>query len=160
MTDATWVCAGVVPVARFCFCLTDPDPPPRWHWQANARDNGLVGATEGAMLVRTGRGGGWVDLTVELHPEPPVVETAGWDEAVEISYRTAVGQSHVRSARGGRSDFPRVSFRGPGSYRIRVHARGRHPCAGRPGADRAEEYLLQVWAARIGRTEILRATEG
>ncbi|GAB3970563.1 hypothetical protein [Plantactinospora veratri] len=106
VTDAMWVCAGVVRVARSFFCLTDPDPPPRWHWQANTRDNGLVGVTEGALLVRTGCGGGWANLTVELHVERPAAETAGWDDAVEISYRTAVGQSHVRSARGGGTDFP------------------------------------------------------
>ncbi|MEN3611646.1 hypothetical protein [Plantactinospora sp. ZYX-F-223] len=160
VTDAMWVCAGVVRVARSFFCLTDPDPPPRWHWQANARDNGLVGVTEGAMLVRTGCGGGWVNLTVELHAERPAAETAGWDDAVEISYRTEVGQSHVRSARGGGTDFPRVSFRGAGSYRIRVHARGRHFCVGRPVAGRVEDYLLQVWPAPVGRTEILRAAGG
>ncbi|WP_422771225.1 hypothetical protein ACN28C_32090 [Plantactinospora sp. WMMC1484] len=160
VTDAMWVCAGVVRVARFFFALTDPDPPACWHWQANARDdNGLVGATDGAVLVRTGCGGGWVNLTVELHAERPTVETAGWDDAVEVSYRTLVGQSHVRSARGGGTDFPRISFRGPGSYRIRVHARGRQLPAGRKGSDRVEDYLLQVWPAPAGRTEILRRAE-
>jgi hypothetical protein len=158
VTEAMWACAGVVRVAGFCFCLTDPDPPPRWHWQANDRDNGLVGATEGAVLVRTGCGGGWVNLRVELHTVRPAPETAGWDDAVEISYRTAVGQSHVRSRRGGGTDFPRISFRGPGSYRIRVHARGRHlPTVG-AAPDRAEDYLLQVWAAPLDRTEVLRRT--
>ncbi|MFD0967467.1 hypothetical protein [Plantactinospora endophytica] len=165
MTDAMWVCAGVVRVARFFFALTDPDPPPRWHWQANTRDNGLVGVTDGALLVRTGCRSGWVDLTVELRVERPAAATSGWDEVVEVSYRSAVGQSHVRSARGGGTDFPRISFRGPGNYRIRVHARGRHGPAGRTLAgrtvdDRAEEYLCQVWPAPAGRTEILRRAEG
>lgn len=159
VTAAMSACAGIVRVAGFCFCLTDPDPPPRWHWQANARDNGLVGATEGAVLVRTGCGSGWVNLCVELHAARPAPKTVSWDDAVEVSYRTAVGQSHVRSRRGGGTDFPRISFRGPGSYRIRVHARGRRhlPIDG-VGADRIEDYLLQVWAAPAGRTEILRLT--
>lgn len=156
VTDAMWVCAGVVRVASFSFCVTDSDPPPRWHWQANTRDNGLVGVTEGAALVRTGCAGGWVNLTVELHGRHPVAETVGWDDVVEVSYRTAVGQSHVRSGPGGGTDFPLVSFQGPGSYRIRVHARGRHLPIGRMVADRAEDYLLQVWPAPAGRIEILR----
>jgi hypothetical protein len=158
VTDAMSACAGVVRVAGFCFCLTDPDPPPRWHWQANDRDNGLVGVTEGAVLVRTGCAGGWVNLTVELHAARPAPETAGWDDAVEVSYRTAVGQSHVRSRRGGGTDFPRISFRGPGSYRIRVHARGRDAPVAGVADDQVEDYLLQVWSAPSGCTEILRLT--
>ncbi|MBE1487390.1 hypothetical protein [Plantactinospora soyae] len=156
VTEAMWACTGVVRVAGFSFCLTDPDPPPRWHWQANDGGNGLVGATEGAVLVRTGCDGGWVNLSVELHAERPAPATVGWDEAVEISFRTAVGQSHVRSRRDGGTDFPRISFRGPGSYRIRVHARGRHHPAGGAVPDRPEDYLLQVWVAPPGHTEVLR----
>ncbi|MGI5213760.1 hypothetical protein [Plantactinospora sp. CA-290183] len=161
MTEAVVACVGLVRVEESCFCLTDPDPPPRWHWQANARDNGLVGATEGAALVRTGCGAGWVNLAVELYARRPVPQTAGWDDAVEISYRTAVGESYLGSRRGAGTDYPRISFQGPGSYRIRVHARGRDLPPDGPGAGRVEEeYLLQVWRAPAGRTEILRAPAG
>lgn len=158
VTEEKLACTGVVRVGHSCFCLTDPDPPPRWHRRANARDNGLVGVTEGAALVRTGCGAGWVNLTVELYDQRPAPDTASWDDAVEFSYRTTVGESYVASRDGDGTDYPRISFHGPGCYRIRVHARGRRATLRATGTDPTEDYLLQVWPAPAERTEILRAS--
>ncbi|MDG5808583.1 hypothetical protein P9869_39250 [Streptomyces ossamyceticus] len=44
-------------------------------------------------------------------------------------------------------DLPVLSFNGPGTYRLRVHARGRDTAIDLAPKDVTEWYLIQAWPA-------------
>jgi len=49
----------------------------------------------------------------------------------------------------------------PGSYRVRVHARGRDRAhAAGPVVDEPlEQHLIQIWPAAVGAPQVLKATD-
>ncbi|WP_410573042.1 DUF6461 domain-containing protein [Amycolatopsis sp. cmx-4-61] len=99
-------------------------------------ENGLAEAVDGGVVVRTGTEAGWVQVGVRVLAEPPAeVETLGWDEVVELSWRAEHGSAGV----GGRAKTPPW----PGDYRVRVHAYGRDD-------PETEGYSLWIWAAPPG----------
>ncbi len=96
-------------------------------------ENGLAEVADGGVVVRTGTEQGSVRVGVRVLAEPPAtVETLGWEEVVDLSWRAEHGSAGV----GGGVTTPPW----PGDYRVRVHAYGRDD-------PESESYDLLVWAA-------------
>lgn len=130
-----------------------PDPP--------GGSTGLVGAGErGLAIVLTGTQFGHVRLRVQVADNPPELECAGWDDVAEVSLQ-APGRLTISSGGVGLDRLSNL-LPGPGSFRLRVHARGRDAGAerdvvsGRP----VEEHLIQVWPALPGPDVTHKATDG
>ncbi|ACZ91386.1 hypothetical protein [Streptosporangium roseum] len=104
-------------------------------WHINAWDEGSEGGEVGDMiadLVGSGPGAlniwaadeiGHACVTGEAYRRRPPVETRGWEQVVEVGYETAKGVMVIVDGEGGR--LPNLAAGGPGSYRVRVHVRGR-----------------------------------
>ncbi|MGA5703078.1 hypothetical protein [Peterkaempfera bronchialis] len=114
--------------------------------------NGLVAAETDGVSLLTGLDTGPVAVSVAVHPAEPHADDSAWEEVVEVSFTSTTGTALVASWEDGETeDLPNLASTGPGTYRLRVHARGRD--AGRdqdslpPDADPVEHYLLQAWPA-------------
>ncbi|MBE1495298.1 hypothetical protein H4696_002398 [Amycolatopsis lexingtonensis] len=100
-------------------------------------ENGLVEAATGGVVIRTGVEAGHVGVSVRVLAEPPTeVETAGWEEVVDVGWRAEHGSASLAPSAGTSVTTPPW----PGEYRVRVHAYGRDD-------PDAESYALWIWAA-------------
>jgi hypothetical protein len=112
---------------------------------------GLIAATDGLAVVRAGTHAGWLAVRVAVADAGPALDTGSWDEVAEVSLSAAPGSPGlaVISDGTGPDELDALTPAGPGSYRVRVHARGRDDgaaadvVAGAPVA----EHLIQVWPA-------------
>jgi hypothetical protein len=148
---------GSVPVQYHQFDISDEDGPtgpdvPRAH-------NGLVSVVDGVIVVMTGIHTGDVDVTVTLHPAEPAPDEGDWQDIVEISAHSASGELMVRGMMDDLvEELPVLSFDGPGTYLLRVHARGRHTAPDLAPDQVTEWYLVQVWPAPAQDVDALRPT--
>lgn len=137
---------------------------PELIWPGRSPDapNGLVvGGDSGFVAVRTGIHTGCVRVNVQaLHDEPPVAHD-NWEDVAETS--VAVGDPAtlmVTSEDASNADsFPNLSAAGPGTYRVRVHARGRMLDYDGSESRSREEYLIQVWPAAPADDSIVKINE-
>ncbi|MGV9297908.1 hypothetical protein [Amycolatopsis sp. NPDC003676] len=141
------------------FCVTDyaadvPELGP-------AYANGLVGTDSGGAAVLTGTATGKVSVTLHvLEAEPGSVEPDGWDEVSEISLESEEGFVLVHNMMDGPPrELDELAYVGPGTYRVRVHARGRdiapHSNADTPN----EHYLISVWPAPEAPATVCKQTD-
>ncbi|MGW6456009.1 hypothetical protein ACWF94_08780 [Streptomyces sp. NPDC055078] len=109
--------------------------------------NGLVTVTgRGAAVVITGIHTGAVSVTVDIrHAPPQTVGLAGWDEVVEVSLQSPDGHLKVASPQDELPELPELTPSGPGTYRLRVHARGRDTFPDGTTEEPVEDYLLMIW---------------
>lgn len=120
--------------------------------------NGLAGAASGkGLYLNLARRSAGCPVRIVLLSEPPTLDTEPWEDIVEVSISVPHGVSPRwrtwAGERGGPLDLP------PGSYRVRVNARGRDAGRQREFADAAvDSYLLEVWPARAEPDSILRTT--
>jgi hypothetical protein len=123
---------------------------------AQGTSNGLVAVVPGYAMVWTGTFYGRVGLTLDLRQDPPPVDLADWDEVVEVTLPLDAGQARIQEwGLGPRDDLPNLAVAGPGTYRLRCHARGRDDASGLRGpvdigeqVDVIEEaHLLAIWPA-------------
>jgi hypothetical protein len=137
---------GVVPVSHHLFFLTDGSNVPV---APLTTANGLVDVQPGAAVIRTGIHSGVVRLTVEARSRPPQdVPTGDWEAIVEVSLDAPAGRMAVSALMDDVTDpFPPLTQAGPGSYRARVHARGRDTDIDSTAFEPVEDYLIQVWPA-------------
>ncbi|MEU8682159.1 hypothetical protein [Streptomyces sp. NPDC048611] len=128
--------------------------------------NGLIGFHKDFGTVLTGCERGYLRATVETHSEPPALNTAEWDDVLDISADFVRGQAFVASYNGHLTT--NLAFDGPGTYRIRVHARGRStvknaslPRRPRPTktSPPPETYLVQVWTAPTTPEQIHKSSD-
>jgi hypothetical protein len=154
-----------------------------WDVDSEVRTTGLVGVMSTGATIITGMSTGPVQVTAEYRPSEPVhpdqYEAAGidpgpWDEIVEVSVNAPLGDLQVghfedRPAAG----LPLLSQAGPGTYRLRAHARRRDIHAGEilmppedwdeypPDEDPnyPEEHLLIVWPAPPQPDNIIRVSD-
>lgn len=139
------------------FQVSDPKGPVAD--DLDASHNGLVSAIGGAIEVSTGIHTGNVQVTVQLHAEQPE-PAADWEEIAEISWRSSSGQAFVAPLMDDPVDLPSLASRGPGCYRLRVHARGRDTAVDQAVVDEVvESYLLQSWPAAHEDALLVRATD-
>ncbi|MEU6410957.1 hypothetical protein [Microbispora sp. NPDC046933] len=104
----------------------------------------LVGSGRGVLAIWAADEGGHACVTVESYSRRPPLETRGWEEVVEVGYESPAGSLHLFDGHGGRVDG--LTTRGPGSYRVRVHRRGRALVTQVPDPpDGAVELLVMVF---------------
>jgi hypothetical protein len=156
---------GKVLTGSHCFALTETEfPASAAAGPAAFAGNGLVEVVPGGVLIRTGADAGTVRLHLAVSAGPPAeVDTAGWDEVVEVSWTAAVGSASVLGPAGPGEPVGRprpgtglgvLTPPWPGTYRLRVHATGRDDAADQDTAVAAghawsdgESYRLEVWPA-------------
>jgi hypothetical protein len=117
--------------------------------------NGLAGATsgDGLYLNLARRSGGSPVRIVQHDDEPP--QTDEWQDVVEVSI-TVPEDAEVRWSSWAGEDGGPLSM-APGTYRVRVNARGRD--AGRDGefADGPVDfYLAELWPSETRPDAVLR----
>ncbi|ROO52867.1 hypothetical protein EDC02_7814 [Micromonospora sp. Llam0] len=125
---------------------------------------GLLGPLAAGAMIYTGVDRGPVHVSVDVRTEPPdEVVTDGWDDIVEATVNAPHGQLRVHSLEYGPTDrpppLPILSPAGPGSYRIRVHARDRDLHYDLACTEPTERYLLTVWPAPPLPPLVIRATD-
>ncbi|MFC0042211.1 hypothetical protein [Actinomadura rayongensis] len=110
-------------------------------------------------------------VTVELLDQPPPLSTGSWKDVVDINVPAPAGELRVTGLTAETDAehlLPALSHAGPGTYRLRVHARGRDtdPAASEnydwdaveedvvddyddaeDQTDPADEFLIAVWPA-------------
>ncbi|GAA4100992.1 hypothetical protein [Actinomadura miaoliensis] len=145
-----------------CYHLTDPATaqPLLYHTGAN----GLVGVLgDGAACVCTGTLTGYVRVTVLAAQEPPAApDPAAWDDIVEVSFTSPSGRFGPACPEAAL--LPNLASAGVGTYRLRVHVRGRDTAARAETANNAddvtEEHLIISWPDAGGEPEtIIQATD-
>jgi hypothetical protein len=125
--------------------------------------NGLVGVSPGLAMVITGTQFGHVSIGVQAGESDPGLDTDRWDEVVEVSLVSGPGGQGLSVTSDGDAShgFLDLTPPGAGSYRVRVHARGRDI-----GADLdvvedepVEEHLVQIWPAAATPEVIHKTTD-
>lgn len=123
--------------------------------------NGLVAVTPDRAYIHTGMENGPAQVRVQVFDQEPKGDIGGWDEVVEVSFTSTHGNAFLGTAEDS-VDF-NLAASGPGTYRLRVHAKGRDFFAGRklgrrkPEAD--EEYLVYAWPAPEAPETVLKVTD-
>jgi hypothetical protein len=125
--------------------------------------NGLIGVIKGLAVILTGTQFGGIELTVESGDSDPGLHVDGWDDVVEVSFSCSddAHQAGITSGGLGPDEFQDLIPGNSGTYRIRVHARGRDAGADRDVVDGApvEEHRLQAWPAPPAREIVHKATD-
>ena len=116
---------ATVHIAEFLFgALTRGGPS----FEDRQWTNNLVLVLSAGAVVSTGIFSGNVQVTADplLH-EPAEVDTSqAWDLIVEVSVAVPSGELRVASMDQGLvEELPELAPNGPGSYRLRIHTRGR-----------------------------------
>jgi hypothetical protein len=106
---------------------------------------GLLTPLRGGATVACGIHTGPVRVRAEAHAAAPPPDDHAWDECAEMTFEAPVGRVRVTPLfEDPVPELPQLTS-GPGTYRIRVYARGRDAARGRVVPSSSEEYLLQVW---------------
>ncbi|MGI5289874.1 hypothetical protein ACQEVF_41940 [Nonomuraea polychroma] len=107
----------------------------------------LVGSERGALAVWAADEIGHACVTVESYRRRPPLETKGWDEVVEVGYDSPKGTLALSDSQG--TTVGGLTTAGPGSYRVRVHLRGRKLVYQVPyPPDGAVELLIMVFPGK------------
>ena len=129
----------------------------------DASATGLVGLVHGLAMVLTGTQFGHVAFSVQSGDSDPGLDAAPWDEVIEFSLATSPGSPGlgISAMDGGPDELTALTAPGPGSYRVRLHTRGRDAGADRDVVDGepVEEHFLQVWPAAVSGTIIRKASD-
>jgi hypothetical protein len=155
---------SIVWVAYSSYGLSEPDlVGVEAALAAQGTSNGLVAVAPGSAMVWCGTHTGDVKLTIDLPHDPPPLDLDAWDEVVEVT--VAFATAHARVVEWGgtpRHELPNLAWAGPGTYRLRCHARGRDQASGLalpPGIPVDDEdaieivdeaHLLAIWPAPPG----------
>lgn len=127
---------------------------------------GLVNADGQTAIITTGTDSGPVRVEWQVLPrdpgrcEPPASQTDVWTDVAEFSMAFDVGELWLFTAFDGPP--PRhVLTDQPGTWRIRLHARGRDLAASRGPVltEPIESHLLLLWRAPMGPIQLLRGTD-
>lgn len=147
---------GAVPVSKHQFWIVDTGmaPAPPFDYT-----NGLAHAQHGAVIIFTGISTGpvWV-TTAGLDTPPETADLDNWDDVVELSAWAPVGNLVVSGAFNDAPAMPALTVAGPGTYRIRIRARGRDTAVDLAVSEPSESYHLTAWPAEPSPDAILKAT--
>ncbi|GAB2895801.1 hypothetical protein GCM10027074_74220 [Streptomyces deserti] len=157
MNDPARTGTALVHAEYHLFQISDPQGPVADDLDASR--TGLVSADGGAIEVTTGIHTGDVQVTVEPYSHRPD-PAQGWEEIAEISCHSPSGEVLVTSFMDDPADLPSLASQGPGSYRLRVHARGRDRAVDHTTVDEVvESYLIQSWPAAHKDALLVKATD-
>jgi len=117
--------------------------------RAAQRTNALVDVYEGAAVVATGIHTGVVTVTTEARPTPPAsIELDPWDEVVDVTVAMPGGDGRLVVLMADvPATFGCLTPTGPGTYRLRAHARGRDTAIDGTAFEPFEHYRLVLWPA-------------
>lgn len=123
--------------------------------------NGLVRSMSIGAWIATGISMGNVRVAVTTGAsQPETIDPGPWDEIVDVSVYSKHGDLRVSSLEYGPVPaLPLLSSQGPGTYRLRVHARGRDSRRDHVQNDPTEDYLLVSWPAEAAPEVIIRLTD-
>jgi hypothetical protein len=115
---------------------------------AQTTSGGIIRVGPGEALMMTGLHTGKVGFKVSVHDHHPPPDLDGYEDVVEVSFESRDGRASLVGWAGEYSrDLPPLPA-GPGTYRVRYHARGMDAAAAAVNSDAPiDEYLLQVWPA-------------
>jgi hypothetical protein len=131
-----------------------PEPPYSW------KENGLIVVQPGVSVINTGIHTGNVNVAVVLHDQSPQVDVEEWEEVVEVSISSEIGEVRVCGMGGGLPEgLPVLTYDGSGDYRVRVHAKGRDTAVDLSTMEPVEDYLIAVWRGRQARQIVYKATD-
>lgn len=116
-------------------------------------DDGLVMASDDAIWVECGTQYGQLDLEVRLLQEAPFQIDWSWEAIVERSFSTASGPRTITTWENDWLDNVFPTIPGGGTYRLRVHARGR---AEAENTDQGEQHLLLIWPAPMAPNQMIK----
>jgi hypothetical protein len=121
--------------------------------------NGLVGAGDpSGVYVNLGRRSGGSQVRVVLHDVEPHLPGPEYDDIVEVSTTVPDDAEPGWQSWAGESGGDLTGL-GPGTYRLRVSARGRDAGAADEFAEGPVDfYLLELWPASAAPDEIVRVT--
>ncbi|GAA3100118.1 hypothetical protein [Streptosporangium carneum] len=103
---------------------------------------GIIQVKKGSALLTVAPQWGTVGFTVAVADRDPGADFDGYEDIVEISYESPSGRLSLEEWEGGRAHtLPRLPA-GPGTYRLRYHARGMDE---EESLDATEHYFLQIW---------------
>jgi hypothetical protein len=115
--------------------------------------NGLISSNGELGIIMTGTESGAVAVSAQWLENEPAPNFDPWDEVVEVSMRFPVYGGVVFGPVDTKADERLIPVLEPGSYRVRVHARGRDTGQASATTEEAadgpvEEHLLLAWPAR------------
>lgn len=107
---------------------------------------GLIRYVAESLQLITGVWSGPVGVTVDSRPGRPGAVEASWEDVAEFSVIVDDGPLVLCGIwEKPMPDWPRLDGFGPGTYRIRVHARGRDIAYDGAVLEATEEYLFISW---------------
>ena len=119
--------------------------------------NGLVGASDpDGVYINLARRSGGSPVSIVLMDAPPVDNEASWEDVVEVSFILPEGQEMRWITWAGES-WGALGTIPPGSYRLRVSAKGRDQGHADEFSEHSvDAYLLQMWPAHPQPDTVLR----
>jgi hypothetical protein len=151
---------GILEVSHATFALADDEewPPER----PFGHTNGLVVPMSQGAVISTGIHTGAVTVILEARSgSPNLAELEDWDEVVEVSFVAPVGRVRVTTIMSDVPEsLPLLTPAGPGTYRLRLHAKGRDTNPDGAADDPFETYLLIVWPAPATAEMIFKTSDG
>lgn len=114
-------------------------------WGREGENNGLIATGLGSAVIHTGIADGQVDVSVEAYGSEPPLVLEDWDDVVEVAIDSPTGELQVRCLDDDPPTLPNLASSGPGTYRLRVHVRGRDTAPDAATDDVTESYLIQTW---------------
>jgi hypothetical protein len=124
----------------------------------DAAGAGIIDSAPGAAVLWTALHRGTVSLTTVVSPGDPGPDLDGYDDVVEVTYRSTTGRVAVTELGGVAHPLPPLHA-GYGDHRLRYHVRGADAASRADGSKEPVVHcLLQIWRASRTRPLILKTT--
>jgi hypothetical protein len=124
----------------------------------DATSAGIIDTVPSAAVLWTGLHQGQVNLTVVVSPADPGADLHGYEDVVELTYRSTTGHIMIKELGGGTHPLAPLP-NGYGDHRLRYHIRGADTAhRTETSDDPIGHHLLQIWRAPRTRPTIVKAT--
>ncbi|MBG0818175.1 hypothetical protein [Planomonospora sp. ID82291] len=135
-----------------------PDGIPADH---PAHPVGIIRVDDGGAFLITGLHTGTVGFSVTVVDHDPGADIDGYEDIVEISFKSEAGQLSLHEWGGGDfHELPELPA-GPGWYRLRYHARNMDEAAEvDTSCEIIDRYLLQVWPQDESTPRVVKSASG
>jgi hypothetical protein len=131
----------------------DRDPPPVCLEISEADCRRRLSLAPGLVVVHTARNM-TVPVVIEIRPDAPPLDEAGWDHVTECSLEVETGRIVVAGLTDYWPDAARIGVK-PGSWRVRALHAGLDTLSP-DGLDGEDRYRLVLWPAAEKAAEVLQ----